>query len=624
MASFWGFGEALRRWINRKEFFDIGWGLTMAWGMAVMLVIGGVLTASHLATRFNLIVLVFAGTAIALFYCIQNIFSRSSHRHHSAPTAPPDSQRRLLDCVLVFFAVLAFTSSIAWPLQVDPNDDIVCYLAFPKKILDTGTLIEPFNVRRMGTYGGHAFLQALVMIFGGERNGHVPDRGFGMILLFGMLLHLTRTIPSKYSIFRFFTVGLLFFISVPRINTGSSLTGAAMLLALLITLSKLAGTTGPLLPRVLVPSVLLAATGSLRMTYLLFASGLLVLEALFRHLITHDRKIDATRSIAVSVFPIAVGSFLLLMPWMALLWQSNATPMYPPILGTMNPEFTVLGSKAGKLFDAAHGLACLLMPEVIVFLFALLLVSVAPYKTLAAAAAVAAVAVSWFTAYKFGVTVLSEGYRYTFPMLLPVSLWLLATSLPSNDKDDIEPGKLAWISLSIGLLVAVNLSGAGRELATQAETLPAQIVSRDRLVNPAFTNANRELQNYTPKGAKILAAVDTPYGFDFARNQIYTVDVPGASVIGKWPLRQGPEALRKYLLSLGITYIIASDFDNAMLLYTRKHWLEHQRPEWFFKEVWGKYFLDFMDSVDSLARTNRIVATDANMRLIELNNISGQ
>ncbi len=41
LASFWGYGEALRRWLNRKEFSDLGWGLTMAWGMAVTLVLGG-------------------------------------------------------------------------------------------------------------------------------------------------------------------------------------------------------------------------------------------------------------------------------------------------------------------------------------------------------------------------------------------------------------------------------------------------------------------------------------------------------------------------------------------------------------------------------------------------------
>jgi hypothetical protein len=36
LASFWGYGEALRRWLDRKEFEDIGWGLTMAWGMPVV------------------------------------------------------------------------------------------------------------------------------------------------------------------------------------------------------------------------------------------------------------------------------------------------------------------------------------------------------------------------------------------------------------------------------------------------------------------------------------------------------------------------------------------------------------------------------------------------------------
>jgi hypothetical protein len=94
--------------------------------------------------------------------------------------------------------------------------------------------------------------------------------------------------------------------------------------------------------------------------------------------------------------------------------------------------------------------------------------------------------------------------------------------------------------------------------------------------------------------------------------------MPGGSGRGTWPLGQGPKALEKYLVDQGFKYLIASDFDNAMLLYTRKLWKEHQRPEWFFKEVNGKYFLDFMDNVDAIARTGRIVATAANLRLIEL------
>ena len=56
-----------------------------------------------------------------------------------------------------------------------------------------------------------------------------------------------------------------------------------------------------------------------------------------------------------------------------------------------------------------------------------------------------------------------------------------------------------------------------------------------------------------------------------------------------------------------------------MLLYTRKLWKTNQRPEWFYLEVNAKYFLDFMDNVDAIARTGRVVATAANLRLIEIN-----
>lgn len=576
--------------------------------------------ALHLAKAPVLTAVVLAGTALAAFYLLEKLIANNAKGSKGTPNTPAASVQ-LTTILLFLLAALAFASSIAWPVQVDPNDDVACYLSFPEKILQTGTLIEPFNVRRMGTYGGQALLQALVMIVGGEKNGHVPDRGFGMLLLFGMLLHLSRGIPKPLGMLRFLAVGCLFFVSIPRINTGSHLTGAAMILALILTLSKL-----PLAPRAgwtacLVPALLVAAAGSLRMTYLLCVAGIIALEPIIRHWTDFKSIVVALQKAFVCVFPVALGSSLILIPWMAVLWQSNGTPMYPPLLGTMNPEFTVLGNKGGAIFDVAHGLACLLTPEILVLLLCLGLTFFSTPHPLALATAWAAVLVSWYTSYKFGVTVLSEGYRYTFPMLMPVALWQLVSSInrDGNQADTPDIKGMIPAVLALALLLALNLPNAGRELGVQVESLPLQIVSRDRLVNPALTNADRELQNFTPRGSKIFAAVDTPYGFDFSRNVIYTADVPGASSSGTWPLRQGPQALEKHLVEQGFKYIIASDFDNAMLLYTRKHWNEHQRPEWYFKEIWGKYFLDFMDSVDSLAKTNRVVATAANLRLIELN-----
>ena len=49
LASFWGYGELLRRRIDRPEFDDLGWGVTAAWGMSVVLALGGVLMAFRMA-----------------------------------------------------------------------------------------------------------------------------------------------------------------------------------------------------------------------------------------------------------------------------------------------------------------------------------------------------------------------------------------------------------------------------------------------------------------------------------------------------------------------------------------------------------------------------------------------
>ena len=47
--AFWGYGELLRRRIDRPEFADLGWGLTAAWGMSVVLALGSLLMAFRLA-----------------------------------------------------------------------------------------------------------------------------------------------------------------------------------------------------------------------------------------------------------------------------------------------------------------------------------------------------------------------------------------------------------------------------------------------------------------------------------------------------------------------------------------------------------------------------------------------
>ena len=633
-ASFWGYGEALRRALKRPEFDDLGWGLTAAWGMAVTLAIGGFLMMLSLAKAPVLAVVVLLGAALAAYHAFGKKLlsdpsaSKKSKKSKSTEseneTAPPQNFRfEVTDWILCGLMVLVFVSAIAWPYQIDPNDDVVCYLAYPQRILDTGTLVEPFNVRRMGTFGGQAILQAMVMVVGDVRNAHIPDRALAMLLLFGMLLQVAKVAGWQNSLLRFLAIGSLFFVSVPRINTGSSLTGAAVILAFLLTLVRLGGAAKTHWAMWIPAALLVAAAGSFRLTYLLATALIVALAGLSQYHTTRQSTPGAFTKNLTPVLGIGAISFALLIPYMAVFWQSNSVPIYPPFLGTMNPEFTVLGSKEGPLRDFTHAFGYLFSPEAMVLALCLLLAFRSENRALASASALAVLTVAWFTSYKFGVTVISESYRYTFPMMMPVAFWLLTQCFSKPDVEADSSGK-NYALVAVALLWAVNMPNGGREIAGMIDSLPAQIASRTTVAPPVLEKAAEDLQKYTPTGSKILVAIDTPYALDFARNTIYTADVTGASSIGKWPLRQGPEALKSYLLGLGIDYILASDFNNAMLLYTRKHWLEHQRPEWFFKEVWGKYMLDFMDSVDSLAKTNRVVATAANLRLIDLKSVANQ
>jgi hypothetical protein len=632
-ASFWGYGEALRRALKRPEFDDLGWGLTAAWGMAVTLAIGGILMMLSLAKAPVLTGVVLLGAALAAYHAFgKKLLSDPSppkkEKNQAAEadteSTPPQKFRfEVTDWILCGLMALVFVSAIAWPYQIDPNDDVVCYLAYPQRILDTGTLIEPFNVRRMGTFGGQAILQAMVMVVGDVRNAHIPDRALAMLLLFGMLLQVAKGAGWQNSLLRFLAIGSLFFVSVPRINTGSSLTGAAVILALLLTLVRLGGSAKTHWTMWIPPALLVAGAGSFRLTYLLATALIVALAGLSQYLATRQSTPGAFAKNLTPVVGIGAISLALLIPYMAVFWQSHGVPIYPPFLGTMNPDFTMLGSKEGPLRDFAHAFGYLFSAEAMVLAFGMLLALRSENRTLASAAAVSVLAVAWFTSYKFGVTVISESYRYTFPMMMPVAFWLLTQRFSLRD-DAAEGSAKHYALVALALLWAVNLPNGGREVAAMIDSLPEQIASRTSVAPPVLEQAAAELQKYTPAGSKILVAIDTPYALDFARNTIYTADVTGASSIGKWPLRQGPGALKSYLLGLGIDYILASDFDNAMLLYTRQHWQDHQRPEWFFKEIWGKYMLDFMDSVDSLARSNRVVATSANLRLIDLKSDANQ
>lgn len=626
LTSFWGYGELLRRRIDRPEFADIGWGLTCAWGMSVVLALGGLLMALHLAKAPVLTVLVLSGAAVAVFYLAEQASTKDTKRtkgHKSNSKSrihnPKSADSFILHptaFILYGLALLAFATSIYWPNQIDPNDDWIAYLMYPEKILQTGTFLDPFSLRRVTALGGQSFLQALIMIVGVPENGHILDRGIGAILLLGIMLKVTEDIPKPRWFLRFLVIFAPLAASVPRIHTGSHLLGLAFLLALLATLSRMLENEKWSV-RALIPlALILAGASTFRPTFAMVGGGLLVFYFVWYALKADSgKRLEAVRPLLVT----GGLTFAFLSPYMFLSWQSSGTPMFPFSPGFANSQMIIGGTKEGGWTNWAAALRFISYPEIAVMSIGLLVAATLKGKTqaLAISAALAGFGMVFLSAFKMSAAGAYDVYRYTYPLVGFVLFWILARAAATAS------GKFRLLApaaagVSVVLFFSAHWASAFQNLKMEVDALKIQPEGFHFPV-AQLAPAYEKLQDLVPEGEKIFTILDAPYLLDFKRNAIENIDsIGGASPPPTMPFGKGPEALKEYLKGQGFNYVICVDFDNAVLLYTRNLWQNHPRKEWYFKEVWGKFALDFMGNMDALADWGT-EARAGNARLIHFN-----
>jgi len=629
LFSFWGYGELLRRRINRPEFADIGWGLTCAWGMSVVLALGGLLMAFHLANAANLTLVVLFGAAAAVYYLAGKITTKDT-KNTKGNSAKPKYKiqntkfpsraeyftssmvawwNSALFAVIVLLAVLAFASSIAWPFQIDPNDDLTGYLVYPQQILQSGTLIEPFSFQRAATFGGQALAQALVMVAGGERNGHVPDRGFAMLILTAIFLkQLSSTTGWRR------TLGLLvvfiFLISpVPRISTHGAMLGGCFLTAALYTFERIPLRTTSL-GLVLPVSLLGFAAASIRRTFLLLF-GLWLVGCLAFIFVAQFGEKGLRQEISL-VFKIVALFGVFMIPFSVLLYKSNGTPLLPPFNGFVSSDYQIhsyqnLGQDISAIASFIATPSALAVAAL--SLLALIFSSSFLHRTIICSALITVT----LTLYTFSAQAYIDKCRYTYPLIVPIVFYVLckAISVISSlkAKDSIAARFEVFSVMLIPALGFWVLSTGNQtltELRAQVLTLPAQIAETSGFFTPAVQKSYSTLQARVPRGEPILTIIDGSYLMDFSRNPVYSINVIGASAPPPGiPFGKGPDALRLYLLSQGIRYVICVDFDNAVLLYTRRLWTTDTRPERFYQLTWKPRFSDFMSNMDALGGVNK-------------------
>lgn len=620
LIGYHGWGELLLRCLGRSEFENLGWAARTALGMCASVLLGSALMVFRLANTAGLMALALVGFCFGAFYIFEKI--SKAFLSEKKPVKGKKTMQEKPDLGWLFllipaaFAALAFATSIYWPLQYDPNDDWIAYLSFPEILLQTGTLIEPFSQRRIMGLCGQSILLAQIMIVAPPETAHLLDRGYGVVLLFGLLVEATRQTNPRWQWLRALVILAAVTASVPRINTASSQLGIAMILACALAVSKLQEKKTWSWWQSLVPALVLAGASSLRPTYAMAGGGILIFYILWRTVSAYPKESMAR---IMPLIQTGALTFALLIPLMISSWESSRTPMFPFFKGHAVEKYLYFNSGEGFLTDARIALEYMATPEIGVMLAGLVLAFFLSGETrrLTVCVAFTALLMVFLSTAKTSGTARSwvmDLYRYSFPLAAFGLYWVLAKCVEGNlaGKWFRHPA-LAGVALLV--FWSTQLVPAAKEVQVQWQVL-GKLNEGFKFQVAQLEPFYKQLQVQVPRGEKIFAVVDAPYLLDYGRNTIHNVDMIGfATVPPGMPFGKGPEALKKYLLDLGYKYALCVDFNNAVFLYSRQAMSNHQRPE--YKEWAKNVSVDFMNNMDEIAK-NTTLARAGNARLIKL------
>ena len=615
-----GIGHLLLKSLSRDELQNLDWAAKSALGMCVSVGVLSVLMVFKVATSAALVGIAVLGFCVGACYIFSEV-SRNllKEKQTSKGKKTPESSKDARWLFLIIpgaFTSLIFLTSIYWPLQYDPNDDWTAYLTFAERLLQTGTIIEPFSQRRILGLCGQSILLAQILVVAPPESAHLLDRGFGVVLLFGLLIEATRQTNPRWQWLRALVILAAVTASVPRINTASSQLGIAFILAFTLVISKLQDKKTWSWRVSLVPALILAGASSLRPTFAMAGGGILIFYILWRSVLNHPRE---TLGNSLPLIKTGALTFALLIPLMIVSWESSRTPMFPFLKGYAVEKYLYFDSGEGFLTDAQIALKFMASPEIGVMLAGLVLAFFLSGETrrLAVCVAFTALLMVFLSTAKTSGTARSwvmDLYRYSFPLAAFGLYWVLAKCVEGNPAGKwFRHPALAVVALLV--FWSTQLVPAAKEVQVQWQVL-GKLNQGFKFQVAQLKPFYRQLQVQAPRGEKIFAVVDAPYLLDYNRNAIHNVDLIGfATVPPGMPFGKGPEALKKYLLDLGYKYALCVDFNNAVFLYSRQAMSNHQRPE--YKEWAKNVSVDFMDNMDEIAK-NTTLARAGNARLIKL------
>jgi hypothetical protein len=525
-------------------------------------------------------------------------------------------------------------------------DDDAAYIYLAKRLLATGGLADPFNLRRITSYGGSPLYQSLFL----QATGNSSPRGFELMFALGVLLIVAvGTLRRRWVIIGTLLLGIGLILGRgigPIVNLSPEFSVAALSLGVYVVLRRV-----PLrhdrdqVLRYVVIGVLLAGILALRFYYLIsvVAAVVFVMVAL--------RGRRAPRSLLI----IAASSIAASIGWAVALVRSSGTPIFPLVLGNFNkswpsgndPNLHGIGSFVRHFSNTftGYGIGWVCVTAVLIAALYLLLARDQPVRSFVLLGAGLGCLVQMaIISVVFDGSAPNDVIRFNAPstlacgllvidMLWPISV---AHSSPSPvstlalvAKNRFSPPRLlASVPVRLALMLTVAAVAFGWSVRTYAHTVDSSLHQASSVLNGTIPLTDRyslyeheygALSSLVPHGARILAAVDHPALLDYSTYTFATLDSPGAvSPAPHMPFFQGADAKVAYLRRLGYTYIVSESPSQQGLYYFRFLVSQLRSAEYFSREQ-APFNIDWQSTVTSLENNGKYnVTTSGELSLIRI------
>ncbi len=627
LASFIGWGSLVNLWLAPRRWMD--WGLRAGWGMTFYLVTGGFLCGVHLAVKPVLVAQVGLGVvALAVTAVLRGPAVRSwtGLRRRAALVVDRFGVYALLVgayglAMLTFFAFLGHH-------YFQPSDDPPFYFMLAEKLAQTGSMFEPFAVRRVSLFGAQVYLHASFISVASIYYLHAVDAGLALIMSLGLVVgEVSRSrLKAWHAVPLGLAMLLLFSLEDVRVNTNSEVTGLAAVLTLYRTVRVPfgPGPDGPkwpmeprriaLLAAITLVAILLRISNApavLLFMGFVFSSDYLVAKR-------EPWKPDSLRELlrATAIF---AGTFVFaLLPWAILQKQSSGTFFYPFGHSNVTPGWTFLESPKDWSEEGSQLITHLFYGKPIVLFLPFAVAGLAPLEGRArndlAALAVASLLGLAVFAHQAAALGPQNTSRYCFGFVAGTSL-LAAVSV----------GKSGARAAIVAMGVAMHLASTHEDARATLDGYVARAYAalhetgKERQDFDGLTADYVDVQSHVPAGATMATAVFEGFRFDFKRNPIYALDVLGG--MGPkpgWPAHKGPSVLDAYLRDNGIQYLVWVDWNLPSEFYNRGHWTGHLAKTGSHLQGEAVLQLDAEDSIEKITAMHRVVYVANGMTVVDL------